>query len=589
VPDKKKRTPQSVEPLGSGVPARSDDFTAADDTVSKAPGGIAHETGDLHRLLVSSVQDYAIFALDPHGVILSWNAGAERIKGYKPEEIIGKHFSIFYPHELVAEGFPEFELRTAANTGRFEDEGWRIRKDGSRFWANVIITALRDPQSRELLGFAKVTRDLTERREAEEALRESEERFRLLVESVRDYAIFMLDPDGRVTTWNAGAERINGYRAREIIGQHFSRFYPEVDRAAEKPKHELEIATRTGKYEEEGWRVRKDGTVFWAAVLIAAVRNPRGELVGFAKVTRDLTERRASEERALEDARRVAAEEAARHAAEEREQELRDLAARLQRQAKELDEQRLQAEEARHLADEANLAKSQFLAAMSHELRTPLNAIGGYSDLLAMGLSGPITSQQEEQLSRIKRSQTHLLGIINDILNFSRIEAGQLVYNFATVSMRQAIDAVSHMVLPQAVASGLTLDVERCDESIVAHVDRAKLEQILLNLLSNAVKFTAKGGTIRMACEVQGDRVMVRVRDTGSGIAPDKLQSIFEPFVQVGRSLTAPAEGTGLGLAISRDLARAMGGDITVTSTVGKGSEFTVSMPVAREEKPAKG
>jgi len=584
VPDKKKRTPESVEPLGSGFPTRSDASPAGGETVAKAPGGIAHETGDLHRLLVSSVRDYAIFALDPHGVILSWNAGAERIKGYKPEEIIGKHFSIFYPQELVAEGFPEFELRTAANTGRFEDEGWRIRKDGSRFWANVIITALRDPQSGKLLGYAKVTRDLTERREAEEALRESEERFRLLVESVRDYAIFMLDPDGRVSTWNAGAERINGYRAREIIGQHFSRFYPDADRAAEKPRRELEIATATGKYEEEGWRVRKDGTVFWAAVLIAAVRNPRGELVGFAKVTRDLTERRASEARALEDARRVAAEEAARHAAEEREQELRDLATRLQRQAKELDEQRLRAEEARHLADEANLAKSQFLAAMSHELRTPLNAIGGYSDLLAMGLSGPITTQQEEQLSRIKRSQTHLLGIINDILNFSRIEAGQLVYNYATVSMRQAIDAVSHMVLPQAVSNGLTLDVERCDKSIAAHVDRAKLEQILLNLLSNAVKFTAKGGTITMTCEARDARVMVRVRDTGSGIPEDKLQSIFEPFVQVGRSLTAPAEGTGLGLAISRDLARAMGGDITVTSTVGEGSEFTVTLPKATDE-----
>jgi signal transduction histidine kinase len=221
---------------------------------------------------------------------------------------------------------------------------------------------------------------------------------------------------------------------------------------------------------------------------------------------------------------------------------------------------------------------------MSHELRTPLNAIGGYSDLLAMGLSGPITEQQEEQLARIKRSQTHLLGIINDILNFSRIEAGQLVYNIANVSMRQAIDAVSHMVLPQAVANGLKLDVERCDERIEAHVDRAKLEQILLNLLSNAVKFTAKGGTISMTCEAEGERVMVRVRDTGSGIPEDKLRSIFEPFVQVGRSLTAPAEGTGLGLAISRDLARAMGGDITVTSTVGEGSEFTVVLPAAREE-----
>ena len=545
---------------------------------------------DLFRLLVSSVRDYAIFALDPNGFVLTWNAGAERIKGYRADEIIGKHFSIFYPRELVEEGFPAFELRTAANTGRFEDEGWRIRKDGSRFWANVVITALRD-ETGELVGFAKVTRDLTERREAEEALRESEERFRLLVEGVRDYAIFMLDPEGRVSTWNAGAERINGYRAREIIGQHFSRFYPEEDKRSGKPEHELEIASETGKYEEEGWRVRKDGTVFWAGVLIAAIRNKTGELVGFAKVTRDLTERRSAEERALDDARRVSAEEAARRAAEEREQELRALADRLSRQAKELEDERIEAEEARRLAeesraraDEANLAKSQFLAAMSHELRTPLNAIGGYTDLLAMGLSGPITPQQEEQLARIKRSQTHLLGIINDILNFSRIEAGQLVYNIEDVSMRAAIDAVTHMVMPQAVANGLRLDAEPCDPSIAARVDRAKLEQILVNLLSNAVKFTGPGGRITVSCVEQPDVVMVSVHDTGSGIPADKLESIFEPFIQVGRSLTAPAEGTGLGLAISRDLARAMGGDITVKSTVGEGSDFCVTMPKATGE-----
>jgi len=558
------------------------------------PGG-QQEPNELYRLLVANVRDYAIFALDLNGVILSWNAGAERIKGYTADEIIGKHFSIFYPHDLVAEGFPEFELRTAANTGRFEDEGWRLRKDGSRFWANVVITALHDETGR-LVGFGKVTRDLTERREAEEALRESEERFRLLIEGVKDYAIFMLDPDGRVETWNGGAERIKGYRAKEIIGQHFSRFYTEEDRAAHKPQVELEIASRTGKYEEEGWRVRKDGTLFWAGVLIAAVRNKAGELVGYAKVTRDLTERRAAQERALEDARRVAGESAARRAAEERQQELLDLANRLKRQAAELVEERREAEEARRLAeasrvraDEANRAKSQFLAAMSHELRTPLNAIGGYTDLLAMGLSGPLTPLQEQQLGRIKRSQTHLLGIINDILNFSRIEAGQLVYNISSVSMRDAIGAVVQMIVPQVEANGLRLDTEPCDSSIVARADPAKLEQILLNLLSNAVKFTASGGSIALSCGRENDRrVVVRVRDTGAGIPPEKLESIFEPFVQVGRSLTAPAEGTGLGLAISRDLARAMGGDITVVSTVGEGSEFRVTLP-AVESEPARG
>jgi PAS domain S-box-containing protein len=547
--------------------------------VARTLGDIARETGELHRLLVEGVQDYAIFALDPSGIILSWNAGAQRFKGYTADEIIGKHFSIFYPRNLVDEGFPEFELRTAANTGHFEDEGWRVRKDGSRFWANVVITALRGSDG-TLLGFAKVTRDLTERREAEEALRESEERFRLLVEGVKDYAIFLLDPDGRVATWNAGAERIKGYLAREIVGQHFSAFYTDEDKAAHKPERELAIAVKTRKYEEEGIRVRKDGSLFWASVLITAVRNKSGELIGFAKVTRDLTERRASEERALEDARRVAGEEAARKAAEDREQELRALADQLTRNAAELKLRSSEAEDARHRADEANRAKGQFLAAMSHELRTPLNAIGGYADLLIMGLSGPVNDKQVQQLERIKRSQGHLLGIINDILNFSRIEAGQLTYDIGPVVVREVVESVAEMVAPQAAARGLRLDTGKCSAEIVALGDRAKLEQIVLNLVSNAVKFTDAGGQITLRCETGTDeRVALIVHDTGMGISPEKLDAIFEPFVQVGRTLTTPSEGAGLGLAISRDLARAMACDVTVTSTVGMGSEFTLIMP----------
>ena len=546
---------------------------------SGQPGDSRHETGDLHRLLIESVRDYAIFALDPNGFILSWNAGAERFKGYKPDEIIGKHFSIFYPRDLVEEGFPEFELRTAANTGRFEDEGWRLRKDGSRFWANVVITALRDKQGR-LLGFGKVTRDLTERREAEEALRESEERFRLLVEGVRDYAIFMLDPTGRVQTWNEGAERIKGYRAKEIIGHHFSEFYTTEDKAAHKPARELDIASRVGKYEEEGWRLRSDGKRFWASVSITAIRNKAGELVGFAKVTRDLTERRAAAERALEDARRVAAEEAARVAAEEREQELRGLARQLEEKAAELEVSMRESEDARLRADEANRAKGQFLAAMSHELRTPLNAIAGYTDLLTMGIPGPVTAQQTEQLNRIKRSQEHLLGIINDILNFSRIEAGQLTYDIEPFAMSDVVASVSQMVAPQAAAKGLVLDDAGCRIPRKALGDATKVEQIVLNLVSNAVKFTPAGGTITLVCETPTkNRIALLVRDTGRGIPADRLEAIFEPFVQVGRTLTSISEGAGLGLAISRDLARAMGGEITVTSTLDVGSEFRLTLP----------
>ena len=522
---------QDVEASGDQRP-----FDSVAATHQQSPGGIAHETGGLYRLLVESVDEYAIFALDPDGYILSWNAGAQRFKGYTADEAIGKHFSIFYPREKIEEGFPEFELKEAARVGRFEDEDWRIRKDGTRFWANVVITALRDPAG-HLVGFGKVTRDLTERRLAEEALRESEERFRLLIQGVRDYAIFMLDPTGHITTWNNGAQRIKCYTSDEIIGKHFSIFYTAEDLESGKPARELEIATKTGVYEEEGWRLRKDGTRFWANVVITALYKPDGSLAGFAKVTRDLTERRAAQERAIETARKAAA------------------------------------------SDEANRTKSQFLASMSHELRTPLNAIGGYTDLLAMGVRGSVTEEQLEDLQRIKRSQQHLLGIINDILNFSRVEAGQITYDYSTVPMSAVIETVGQMIEPQAAAKGLELKVHECPEEVAAWADKAKVEQILINLLSNAVKFTEQG-KVTLECDWHDShKVSIAVADTGVGIPPDHLEKIFEPFVQVGRSLTQSQEGTGLGLAISRDLARGMGGDIIVTSELQKGSRFTLILP----------
>jgi hypothetical protein len=504
----------------------------------RSSGVASAETEGLYRLLVESVQDYAIFALDPSGRILSWNAGAERIKGYTADEALGRHFSMFYPQEKIDERFPEYELEVAARVGRFEDQGWRLRKDGRRIWANVVITALRD-ESGALVGYAKVTRDLTERRAAEEALRSSEERFRLLVTAVADYGIFMLDPSGHIASWNEGAQRIKGYTADEIIGRHFSTFYPEERVAEGFPEYELETAAREGRFEDEGWRIRKDGTRFWANVVITALRNASGVLIGFAKVTRDLSERRAAEEQRVVDAQRVAAAEA------------------------------------------ANRAKSEFLASMSHELRTPLNAIGGYADLLTEGIYGPVVAAQQEVLQRIRRSQQHLLTIITDLLNYSRIEAGQLTYDLAPVPVASMIDTVAAMIEPQALRKGVAFDRGGCPAQAVARVDRARAEQIILNLLSNAVKFTPEGGRISVSCGAVGPRVAIRVRDTGPGIPPDKLEAIFEPFVQLGRALNSPHEGTGLGLAISRDLARAMGGDVTVASAPGAGATFTLLLPVA--------
>jgi PAS domain S-box-containing protein len=254
-------------------------------------------------LLVESVVDYGIFLLDREGRISSWNRGAERLKGYTAAEILGRHFSIFYTPEDIGRGHPQHELEIAAREGRYEEEGWRVRQDGIRFWANVVITALRE--NGELVGFAKVTRDLTERRRAEDSLRRSEERFRLLVESVQDYAIFALDAAGHIQSWNPGAERIKGYTADEVIGRHFSLFYTEEDRARGHPEAELEVASREGSYEEEGWRVRKDGGLFWANVVITALRTRDGRLVGFAKVTRDLTERKQAEDKLRESEARL--------------------------------------------------------------------------------------------------------------------------------------------------------------------------------------------------------------------------------------------------------------------------------------------
>jgi len=397
------------------------------------------------------------------------------------------------------------------------------------------------------------------------------ELYRLLVESVKDYAIFALDPNGYVVSWNPGAQRFKGYTAPEIIGKHFSVFYPPEDLAARKPQIELEIAADVGRLEDEGWRVRKDGTQFWANVVITALRGADGELVGFAKVTRDLTQRRAAQLQAVEDARRIAVEEALRRAAETRSTELADLLDRTRRQSEEI-------ERRRNEADVANRTKTEFLAAMSHELRTPLNAIAGYVQLLMLGVRGTLTEEQTGDLARIQRSQQHLLSLINDILNFSRLEAGAVTYEIGSVPLGSVLEAATSMISLQAAAKQITLTLEPCPPTMRALADDSKLEQVLLNLLSNAVKFTQRGGHVSIRCEAADDHVLTRVQDDGPGIPADRLADIFEPFVQLDRALGNPREGVGLGLAISRDLARGMQGDLTVESIPGKGSTFTVSL-----------
>ncbi len=253
------------------------------------------------KLLVQSIVDYAIYMLDTKGFVTSWNAGAERIKGFQTEEIVGQHFSKFYTEEDREAGMPQKVLQTARCEGKYAGEGWRVRKDGSRFWASVVVDRINDEKGK-LIGFAKITRDMTEQRQSQQALLEAERRFRLLVQSVTDYAIFMLDPEGRVANWNAGAQRIKGYAPEDIVGEHFSRFYTREDFEAGVPHRALETAREVGRYEAEGWRVRKDGTRFWASVVLDAIRDDGGELIGFAKITRDMTEKREAQLK-LEDSR----------------------------------------------------------------------------------------------------------------------------------------------------------------------------------------------------------------------------------------------------------------------------------------------
>jgi PAS domain S-box-containing protein len=389
-------------------------------------------------------------------------------------------------------------------------------------------------------GRGDATRDSPRPRGLPPEIHDTAELYRLLVETVRDYAIFALDSTGHVLTWNPGAQRFKGYTADEIIGKHFSTFYPQEDIDAGKPAMELVVAKAEGRFEDEGWRLRKDGTMFWANVVITALWQD-DVLIGFAKVTRDLSERREAQLRAIEDARRLAEAEA------------------------------------------ANRAKAEFLATMSHELRTPLNAIGGYVDLLLLGVRGKVSAQQQDDLERIRRSQQHLLGIVNDLLNFSRLEAGHLTYQFDDVLVRDILDAAERMTKPLADAKGLALSWPG-RVRVRVHVDAAKTEQILLNLMTNAIKFTPAGGRIDVKCRVGRATVRIDVIDTGPGIPADRLEDIFDPFVQVGRSHSSSHEGTGLGLAISRDLARGLGGELTVHSELERGSTFTLTLPRERPE-----
>jgi len=506
------------------------------------------KAGALRDAILTSA-NFSIIATDEKGVIQLFNIGAETMLGYAAVEVVNKvtPADIHDPQEVIERAralsrelatpiAPGFEALAFKASRGIEDkyELTYIRKDGSRFPAIVSITALRNADG-GIIGYLLIGTDNSARKQAEEKLRWTEEGFRLMVESVTDCAIVMLDSEGRVVSWNTGAQRIKGYSAEEIVGQHFSRFYPPADIARGVPQRDLDSAATQGRCEVEGWRVRKDGSVFWANVVFTAIRDPAGQPRGFAKLTRDLTERRQVEETLTS---------------------------------------------AKGAAEKANLAKSEFLSSMSHELRSPLNAILGFAQLMESDAT-PATPSQKASIDEILRAGWYLLELINEILDLAQIESGKLSLSTEPTSLAEVLFECQAMIEPQAKTRGIRMTFPPFDVPCFVAADRTRLKQVLINLLSNAIKYNQAGGTV--VVDVAGstaERIRLNVRDTGPGLSPDKLAQLFQPFNRLGQERGAE-QGTGIGLVMSKRLIGLMGGVLGVESSVGAGSVFWCELGAA--------
>ncbi len=489
------------------------------------------------RLLIDSVRDYAIYLLDDEGNVATWSTGAQRFKGYTADEIIGRHFSVFYTEEDRAAARPAHALATAAREGRFEAEGWRVRKDGTRFWTHVVI----DPvfgEGQKIIGFAKITRDVSERRLADEALRQSEERFRLLVQGVHDYAIYMLDPDGYVSNWNVGAETIKGYSAAEIVGRHFSLFYTPEDRAAGKPQEALRTALREGKFAGEALRVRKSGERFWASVVIDPIRDDSGRLIGFAKVTRDITEKR----RADEEIRKS-----------------RD--ALIQGQKME--------------------AIGRLTGGVAHDFNNLLTVIRASADFLRRR-----DIPEEKRLRYVEAiadTANRAATLTSQLLAFARRQTLQPEVFDVNTCLRGL-----EQIMSTTTGAAAPVRLDLAEDPQMVEADPSQFETAILNMVINARDAMPRGGEIvirstttervpavRGHMPASGRFVAVTIADTGTGMAADTLAQIFEPFFTT-KSID---RGTGLGLSQVYGFAKQSGGEIDVASELGAGTAFTLYLP----------
>jgi PAS domain S-box-containing protein len=497
-----------------------------------------------YRLLVEAVTDYAIYMLDASGIVTTWNPGAQRFKGYAANEIIGQHFSRFYTEDDRKTGLPNRALETAEREGKFEAEGWRVRKDGSRFWAYVVIDPIRD-RSGQIIGFAKITRDLTERKAAEQVLHRSEEQFRLLVQGVSDYAIYLLDLEGNITSWNLGAQRIKGYFANEIIGQHFSRFYTDDDRAAGLPELALETVRKQGRFEKEAWRVRKDGSRFWAHVIIDPIRDDEGSAIGYAKITRDITERRKAEEE-LQKAREFS-----------------------------LQAQKLE-------------AIGQLTGGIAHDFNNLLMAVLGSLELLRKRLSDDPKSIAllENAAQGAQRGTT----LTKRMLAFARnYEMKKEAIDIPTLvhGMKELVERSMGPSFNMEIRFPLSLNPVEADAN--------QLELALLNLSLNARDAMADGGDIILAAREEnisaghrsglkaGRYIRLSMTDTGEGMDQETLLKATEPFF----TTKGVGKGTGLGLSMVHGFAEQSGGRLILHSQKGAGTTAELLLRVAKaSEKP---